>query len=580
MLNHNRNKRKSQFIYFIVILITFIYVIDKAHAQAPTWLWAKAIGGTGFHDCYGYSICTDAFGNVFTTGYFQGNIDLDPSNGVFNLTSAGGYDIFISKLDALGNFVWGKTIGGTADDIGNSIKADTVGNLYLTGTFKSPSITFGSTALTNADGVFNTEDIFITKLDTSGNFIWAKSIGWTLNEGASSIALDAFDNVYTTGYFAGTIDFDPGPAIYNLTGTIGKYNIFVSKLDSSGNFVWAKSMGGTDNDFSHSITIDRIGNVYFTGNFSGTTDFDPGLGLYNLTSIGNENIFVSKLDSSGNFVWANAMIGTGNSQGQSIAVDADANVYSSGNFTDTTDFDPGIGIFNLTGHGQSYISKLDSSGNFIWAKAMRGTGYSGSFSITVDPTGSWGVYFTGSFSGTVDFNPGPGIFNLTSPVNFTSIFVSKIDSSGNFIWAKAIGGAGSDIGLSLALDAFHNLYLTGWFYDPTINFDHISLTNTGNTSAAFIAKLDFAVGLNEIKQTGDISIFPNPTNENFYIFITDKHQKITISILDITGKIIYENSFQLAQKIEIISKGFSDGLYFVQIKSADLFVVKKLVIVK
>src|SRR5207247_4738949 len=111
--------------------------------------------------------------------------------------------------------------------------------------------------------------------------------------------------------------FDPSPATYNMIAA-GSNDIFISKLDSSGNFIWAKQFSGTNNEEGLSINTDAAGNIYTTGFFNGTTDFDPGAGIYNLTSAGMADVFVSKLDSSGNFIWASRFGGTNNDLGLSI----------------------------------------------------------------------------------------------------------------------------------------------------------------------------------------------------------------------------------------------------------------------
>ena len=210
---------------------------------------------------------------------------------------------------------------------------------------------------------------------------WAKSIGGSSYYRGSSIKVDASGNVYTTGNFTGTADFDPGSGTFNLTADAAGGDIFISKLDASGNFIWAKSIGSIGNDVGSSISVDASGNVYITGYFAGfaggtaAADFDPGSGTFNLTSAGDADIFILKLDASGNFVWAKSMGGTTNEYGTSIALDASGNFYTTGSFQGTADFDPGTATFNLTsagsaGYSDIFISKFDTSGNFVWAKSM------------------------------------------------------------------------------------------------------------------------------------------------------------------------------------------------------------------
>ncbi len=243
---------------------------------------------------FGYSIVIDAFGNVYTTGSFESIVDFDPGTGTFNLTSTGNSDIFISKLDQSGNFIWAKIIGGTDADFGYSIAVDASGNVFTTGNFNI-TVDFdpgpGTFNLTSAG---NSNDIFISKLDAAGNFVWAKAMGGWNFDWSYSIAVDASGNVFTTGSFEGTADFDPGPGTFNLTSA-GIQDIFISKLDANGNLVWAKVMGGTQNDQSISIALDASGNAFTTGYFNGTADFDPGAGTFNLTSAGNSDIFIIKL---------------------------------------------------------------------------------------------------------------------------------------------------------------------------------------------------------------------------------------------------------------------------------------------
>jgi hypothetical protein len=450
---------------YSLFIATIFYVSIQAQ---PTLQWAKGMGGTGSER--GNSIAVDVSGNVYTVGYFAGTVDFDPGVGIHNLTTSGANDIFISKLDATGNFVWAKSIGGTLNDEANSVAIDGVGNVYITGEFRStvdfdPGV--GVSNLTSASG----SDVFIVKLDASGNFVWAKAVNASSGSRGNSIALDAFGNILCTGDFLGTGDFDPGIGTFNLTAPIGSADIFVLKLDVNGNFIWAKSMGGTTHEYGHSIAVDGSGNVYTTGRFQMTADFDPGVGVFNLVSNGDYDIFISKLDANGNFVWAKSM---GSSialdeSGTEMKIDGNGNLLITGYFTGTVDFDPGIGSFNLisTGGHDIFILKLDLNGNFVWAKNIGGTGYEYGWSLAFDDLGD--VYTTGRFQSTVDFDPGAGIFNLTSPSS-DDIFISKLNSTGDFVWAVSLSGLGSNSGYGITLDVLGNIYTTGNF-NGTIDVD-------------------------------------------------------------------------------------------------------------
>jgi len=177
-------------------------------------------------------------------------------------------------------------------------------------------------------------------MDASGNFVWAKRFGNTNDDFGMAIATDALGNVYTTGRFQGTADFNPGAATNTLTSA-GGIDIFIQKLDASGNFLWAKRCGGPGADYGqfictdvsgNVICTDVSGNVYITGAFAGNVDFDPGSGITSLLGAGGEEIYVLKLNASGNFMWARAFAGSANDFANSICVDGSGNVYTTGYF--------------------------------------------------------------------------------------------------------------------------------------------------------------------------------------------------------------------------------------------------------
>jgi PKD repeat protein len=470
-------------------LLNFLLFTTCLFAQEPQFEWAASFGGTDSDG--GRSVTIDAAGNIYTTGNFRSTVDFDPENGVYELTSNGSSDIYISKLDASGNFMWAKSMGSISSDWGRSIAVDYAGNVYTTGQFES-TVDFdpgNDTSIHTSNGNL---DIFIQKLDANGNFVWAKTVGGISADVCNSIALDSAGNVYNTGIFMGTVDFDPGNDTSIHTSN-GNYDIFIQKLDANGNFVWAKTIGGITTDVCNSIALDSAGNIYTTGYFVGTTDFDPGTGIYNLTINGDVDMFVLKLDANGSFIWAKCFGGNLWDEGKSITVDYNGNVLITGSFNGPVDFDPGSGIYNLTSNGSQdiLILKLDSSGNLIWVKNVGGSSWEYGMSITSDVNGN--VYTTGYFQSIADFDPGSGTYNLSS-IGEGDIFISKFDAIGNFIWAKSIGGITWDNGTCIKVDELGNLYITGIF-NGTIDFDAGSgtynLTSNGSDDA-FILKLSQA----------------------------------------------------------------------------------------
>ena len=273
---------------------------DRDFTVRDQFRFAMELGGDGLDA--GYGVATDAAGNLYVTGEFEGTVDFDPGPAAFELTSAGDSDAFVAKYSSRGELIWACAMGGPYYDAGKGIAVDGSGQVYTTGYFEDTA-DFDPGA-----GTFNLTsagwwDVFVLKLDTSGNFVWARSMGGTDDDVGNGIAVDGSGNVCTTGYFWGTADFDPGAGTFDLTSA-GSDDIFISKLDSSGNFVWAGRMGGTGSDWASAITVDSAGNVYTTGAYEGTADFDPGPETFNLSTARPCTLFVCKLDSSGVFVWA------------------------------------------------------------------------------------------------------------------------------------------------------------------------------------------------------------------------------------------------------------------------------------
>lgn len=459
------------------LLLLLIGLISFSFLNAQDFEWAKSTGGSGFE--HAYAIALDNSGNAYITGTFTGMIDFDPGPGTDNYTSAGGDDIFISKYDSLGNYIWTKQIGGAGNDgneligpiQGSSLTIDTFGNIYKTGYFEGTIDIDPGPSVNNLIS-FGGRDCFILKLDSLGNFDWVAHYGSAFSDQGSLIETDVNGNAIIKGEFSNTIDFDPGPGIFNLT-TSGGSSHFHLKLDIAGNFIWAYKMRftGSPGPTSQSLNIGTSGNFYTSGYFNGTDDFDP-VGTYTISTGAASNGFIAKYDTTGNFVWAKAFLGSSEGKINSSVTDLEEKVYSTGYFEGTTDFDPSGGTTYLTSGGMydGFISKIDSSGNLVWVKQIIGAHPANTilpYFITTDTSGY--LYITGTFFGPYDFDPGPGIHYL-APASTNDIFILKLDSNGNFVWAKSFTGTSTEICNSLKVNSTGDIYLTGGFND-SIDFD-------------------------------------------------------------------------------------------------------------
>lgn len=396
-------------------------------AQHVALDWAKQVSGAGIGagNNNGNAIATDAAGNIYTCGRFSGTADFDPGPAVYPLTANSAADIFVMKQDAAGQLLWARHMGGA-----------------------SPS----------AD----------------------------VNQ-AVSIAVDVTGNVYTTGIYAGTADFDPGPGVANLTYGGGWSDAFISKLDASGNYVWAKSYSGPGDESGSEIVLDESGNIYTYGTFTGTVDFDPGPNAFPMTATGVAG-YVSKLDASGNFVWAKKLAGTGNFLSGSMAVSATGNLYLMGNISDgPVDVDPGSATVNIQPQGilDACVIKLDNNGNFGWVRQIGGMfSFAAGIKITVDKLEHISV--AGLYLAGIDFSTAPAM--SLSSIADEEIFLAKLDASGTFLWTKSTtGNAGASAELyGLKADPYNNLLLSG-FFKGTVDFDPGAGTASMSTTSSAVA---------------------------------------------------------------------------------------------
>jgi hypothetical protein len=427
---------------------------------APNWEWVVQTGGTNFDGALGIS--TDCNGNCYFTGAFSKTATF----GSTTLTASGLTDIFVAKLDTLGNWKWAVQVGSPLNESGYKISVDCNGNCYVIGVFPN-AITLGSTTLISSGN----GDVFIAKLDALGNWKWAVQAGGTDFDGGYGIRVDCDGNSYVTGAFGRTATFGST----TLTAS-GIKDIFTAKLDTLGNWEWVVQAGGIAFDQGSGISVDCNGNCYITGDFSGTATF----GSTTLTASGSSSVFVAKLDMLGTWKWAVQSSGSLRSgSGYGIIVDSDGNSYVTGSFDGTAIF--GSTTLISSGSGKVFIAKLDALGNWKWAVQADGVNGDVGLDISVDCNGN--SYVTGNFYGTAKF----GSTTLTALGN-TKVFVAKLDTMGSWKWAVQAGGINYNQGSSISVDCNGNCYITGNF-DGTATFGSTTLTSSGSNDV-FVAKLN------------------------------------------------------------------------------------------
>lgn len=591
---------------------------------AQMYDWAQTFGGNSSDFAQASSV--DAANNIISVGWFSGTADFDPQSGTTNITAEGGDDIFVQKLDANGNLLWVRSIGGIGDDYGTDIVTDATGNIYVTGHF-SETVDFdpgaGSTTLTSQ----GYSDNFILKLSPQGDLLWVRQTGGSYFEYSFSIAIDGSNNLYTTGDFEGNVDFDPGTAVLNLSSNGGS-DVYIQKFDETGSLLWARTFGGSGYDRGYSLEVDAMGNVHTAGTFQYTVDFDPNSGVNDLTSANLSDFFIQKLSPSGDFLWVRALNSVEDEYfSPHIAIDYAGNIYTGGGFSGTTDFDPGPGNMEISpaGDEDAFILKLNNGGDFQWVRNLNGTYSASCWAIYADSSGN--VYTTGNFYDTIDIDPGPGTRLLTANGG-TDVFIHQLDTDGNLVFGKSFGGSSFEAGNSIVVDSSQNIYTAGYFSN-TVDFDPASAEDVHSSTGgydAFIQKLipctsyttgtdvqtaidsltwidgntyysdnntatytlensmgcdsivtlDLTIlssGLSVHQKESSILVYPNPAKDRIHIEFNSVNVE-AVTIRNAQGKKL--RSVQVKEgATELDLSAYSKGLYFVNVHSSDGLIIKR-----
>jgi hypothetical protein len=535
----------------IILINILLMLYFPVAAQFPGWSWAKSAGGPGFD--VGGSITTDASGNVILGGIFKESI----THGGTTLVSNGDYDLYIAKYNSAGNLLWVTSAGGEYRDYVNDVATDKSGNIYITGTFWSSSISFGAITLTNAVPNF-ASNLFIVKYSPSGELLWAKGAG--ISDGFSQgygITTDVVGNVYVTGHFGSTsISFD----LINLTnsssiGVSSFSDIFIVKYSSFGAVLWAISEGGFQNDWYTKITIDDSGNLLVSGLFDSPSLSFGSFVLTNVSSHGFfSDVFIAKYSPSGTWLWATSVGGINDENIHGIDTDASGNVYVTGRFHSPT-ISFGSTTFVNEGEWDMFTAKYSPGGILVWAKSIGGTSRQHGWGIATEASGD--VYVIGSFdSDSIKLD---SITLTNSGQLYHDVYIVKYSASGNVIWATSFGGEGFDSGSDISIDASGNIYVTGSF-SSDVNFGPIILTYEDPlpySSEVYLAKIGTINGINNLS----LIAYPNPVLN--YLTIESDQVIGRIHLYDFLGRKVMDIKVNEKNSILDMSQ-FSIGIYYLK----------------
>jgi len=579
----------------------FICLVCSTLAQAQNWQWAKS--ANGINNSSGNCVAADANGNVYVAGVFSSpTIKFDTT--ILNNDSSGTTDIFLVKYNSMGSVLWAIRAGGKQNDIVNSIAIDRTGNVYISGVYYDSSIAFGTHLLHQfGTGYYHAENgFYVAKYDASGTALWARSQDSLGNSSDAFVrnvivTTDQKNNVYGAASYFGNIYFGshwiPSNSAYG--GFVEYFGAFLVKYDSAGNMIRVTGLSTGDlagDVVVNSVTTDSLLNVFITGSldneismFFGSGGFGacfcqtiPGSGIF-----APSDPFLVKIDSSGNAGWSNGINDNCNYLSYNIfCVTTSPNqIYIAGSFNYSFallgNYNAGSGcvpipdtLFNNdSGANDIFLAKYDSSGNFIWAKNVGGSGNETVTSIAKDTAGF--VYLTGTFtSPTLDLGSGIMLTN-TDSVNF---FIIKYDRNGSAIWARNASAGNNNGCNSIATASDNAVYVTGAFTGDSITCDATTLLNgTPSNSNYFLAKIfQWPTEVAQEKEAiGKMLVYPNPSNGQITIDVSNR-ACTGIDVFDGFGRKVYHKSSTVIDNQFQLNLDFlADGIYYLRTSGLDYF---------
>ena len=572
-----------------------LFIVKYDNAGTPTPLWGISPAGGG---SVGNGICSDG-SNVYVTGSFS---CATITFGTTTLNRVGSGDIFVAKFDAAtGNSLWAKSYGGTGDDYGKSISTDGT-NVWVTGDFRSPTIAFGATTLTNKGGSFTPPDMFVAQFDASGNLNWITSSAGTNQDNGLGISNDASGNAYISGWY------QTAPVIFGAT-TFSNFNRpYTAKYNSAGNVQWAVE-GEVSGVSTPTISTDAAGNSYIASSFASATLTFGSTTLTNAGGGGTSDIVVFKYNNAGVLQWAKSWGGTASEAAQGISTNAaGTTVYITGNL-----HSPSVtfGSFTLSGnnatYGSVFIAKLDgATGNALCAANA-----------------------PGNASGAADYGAGVGTYDgssasvtgqlWSSSVTFGSI-LNTASSSSDDIFTAHFDGSSCAV-LPIGLISFTGRHegsenILEWTTASEKNSDYFKIersrsssgsgqwqvlgkvkgagTSNANNNYQFIDPSPLSGGNNgvsyyRLRQTDyngkitysqtvsittnteqrPINIYPNPANTVLNCEMFSKEEgMINVQVIDVLGNVVMKEETKSDRGLntrQLNINALSAGMYFLKI---------------
>jgi hypothetical protein len=396
--------------------------------------WAHRFGGPDRDAARGVAIDDD--GNVIVAGYCSDGAEL----GGDHPAKVEGIDACVIKRAADGTFAWSHVLGGAGDDIGNAVAVTPGGDVVVAGSF-AEELDLGDAKLASGGA----DDVFVVALDPEGHRKWAARFGGRDVDAAENVAVTEDGGVIVTGVFRQTAAFATDELV-----SAGDADIFVARLSPAGKLEWARRFGGSGPDYGRAVAIDASGHIGLLAEFSGEADF----GATHLTSAGNRDLVLARLDRDGAPVWAKQYGNNWNEVGVGLAADPAGNLIATGSFDVSIDF--GDGELESKGRSDAFVAKFSPDGALLWSKRFGDKDEDIGADVATDAHGN--IAATGWFWYEPDLGGGP-----VESAGKKDVYLVLLAPSGEHLWSHRFGAEGSDQGRAVAIDGDGRVAVAGTF---------------------------------------------------------------------------------------------------------------------
>lgn len=485
-------------------LLIFFFASTAIYAQNLEWL--EHVGG--LKSDKGTTVVTDHEGNIYFTGYYNEQAQFGPFDTGFSYQKS--KETFVCKMDPTGTILWVTNATNYYDDRGLGLCVDPSGNVYVTGTCWG-GLDWPPLSVYNSSSY--TDQIYVTKIDPSGNVIWMKNAGvnqsgYPYNDDhGQDLASDSQGNIFVTGFISNNMSTNSVATFDAINIPVNAHDslAFLAKLTNDGNWLWVRTFDGEPGSRDNGIAVDDEDNVYVVGGFKGPANFEGTI----LTSNGSQDIFVTKYLNDGTFDFAIAVHDSLNARADQICYGKDGHMYVTGEFrTEVLFGTDDLNNYGAPGDKDIFVAKMTKEGEWIWA-TKAGSKQSGDRGIGIDANDQGNIFVCGQYRGDAKF----GDLEVSAGSDSTELFVGMINSEGKWQWVKSGGGPMADRAASIAVDTACNVYAVGFFRD-SMTMDSLSLTSYfGND--IFILKISDACNGSGTEPPGDPE---DPTNEDNFEF--------------------------------------------------------------